>query len=149
MRAVVQRVLEAKVVVDGETVAQIDKGLLALAAFSDDDNEDTIKYTMDKIINLRIFEDSNEKMNLSINDVGGSLVVVPNFTVYGDVRKGRRPSFIMSANPDKARALFEQTVSITKSIFDKAQFGIFQADMKVHLINDGPVTVLVDSDRII
>jgi D-tyrosyl-tRNA(Tyr) deacylase len=145
----VQRVLEAKVDVGGKEVARAGKGLMALAAFSSTDDSSSIKFIIDKIINLRVFEDTEGKLNLSLNDIDGSLLIVPNFTVYGDARKGRRPSFIMSAKPDEARGLFEETMAIAKNAFEKTQFGVFQADMKVYLINDGPVTILLDSDKII
>lgn len=148
MRAVLQRVSKAKVDVDGQTVGAIQKGIVALVAVSDNDNIETFKYMVDKIINLRIFEDENQKLNLSIKDLGYSLLIVPNFTVYSDARKGRRPNFVGGASPDVAQKIFEDFVNYTKQTYDKIETGIFRADMQVELINDGPITILLDSDKL-
>ena len=148
MRAVIQRVLESEVIVNGEVVGKIDKGILALVAFSASDDDKTIDYMLSKITGLRIFEDYNDKMNVSLADISGELLIVPNFTVYGDVRKGKRPSFINSAPPGIAEEIFNRFVKHAKDIFSgRVESGVFKADMKVKIINDGPVTVLIDSDK--
>lgn len=147
MRAVVQRVLNAKVEVDGNVIADIDQGLLILLGVKDSDDHKVYEYMLDKIINLRIFEDDEDKMNLSLIDIEGDLLIVPNFTLYGDCRKGRRPSYIAAAKPDNARSIFNDFMNLAKDKYHKTQQGQFQADMKVSLINDGPVTLLIDSDK--
>jgi D-tyrosyl-tRNA(Tyr) deacylase len=149
MRAVLQRVSRASVSVDGEVVGKIDKGIMLLVGMDTGDNAEDYKYMLDKSVNLRIFEDENGKMNLSASDLGYGLLIVPNFTIYADARKGRRPSFAMGAKPEEARAGFEEFVSYAKSNFTDVQSGIFQADMQVELINDGPITILLDSDKIL
>ncbi len=148
MRIVLQRAAYASVKIDGETVGSIDRGILALVGMNTGDNEDTFKRMLSKIINLRIFEDENHKMNLSIKDLDYGLLLVPNFTIYADARKGNRPSFAMGAKPDEARESFNKFVEYAKLNFPKTQRGIFQADMKVELLNDGPVTILIDSDKL-
>jgi len=148
MRAVIQRVLESEVIVNGEVVGKIGRGILALVAFSATDDDKTIDYMLNKIAGLRIFEDEHDKMNISLADISGELLIVPNFTVYGDVRKGKRPSFINSAPPDISEEIFNRFVKYAKDTFSgKVEAGIFRADMKVKIINDGPVTVLIDSDK--
>lgn len=147
MRAVVQRVKEAHVDVDEHTVGRIGQGLLVLLGIGQDDGEEEIRYIADKSIHLRIFEDEDGKMNLSLKDVKGSLLVVSQFTLYGDARKGRRPSFTSSASPDRANALYEKFLAYCKEQGVHTEAGIFQADMKVHLVNDGPVTILLDSEK--
>lgn len=148
MRAVIQRVLEGEVSINGITTGRVGKGLVALVAFSAEDDGKTIDYMLDKIIGLRIFEDENDKMNISLNDVNGGLLIVPNFTVYGDVRKGKRPSFINSAPPDLASEIFDRFVEkANKLLPNRAASGIFKADMQVKILNDGPVTILLDSDK--
>ena len=149
MRAVLQKVAFAKVVIDNKDIVNIDKGIVALVGLSSSDNEDTFKYMLDKIINLRIFEDDNGKMNLSINDIDGEVLFIPNFTIYADVRKGRRPSFTNGATIEEAKEIFEKLKEFSiKNYKDKIKFGIFQTDTKLTLLNDGPVTILVDSDKI-
>ncbi len=149
MRAVLQKVAFAKVVIDNKDIVNIDKGIVALVGLSSSDNEDTFKYMLDKIINLRIFEDDNGKMNLSINDIDGEVLFIPNFTIYADVRKGRRPGFTNGATIEEAKEIFEKLKEFSiKNYKDKIKFGIFQTDTKLTLLNDGPVTILVDSDKI-
>lgn len=147
MRAVLQRVSYASVKVEGETKGKIEKGIMALIGINSDDGEKEYKYISDKIINLRIFEDENEKMNLSVKDIEGGILIIPNFTLYADARKGRRPDFAKGASPDEAEHKFYEFIEYVKSIFENVQTGIFRADMKVELLNDGPVTILLDSDK--
>lgn len=148
MRAVLQRVLKAKVDINRETISKIDKGIMALVAVNDTDNIDTFKYMFDKIINLRIFEDEEEKLNLSVKDLQLELLIVPNFTVYADARKGRRPSFVGGAKPNDAEKIFNDFILYAKENYEKVKTGIFRADMQVELINDGPITILLDSDKL-
>lgn len=148
MRAVVQRVKRASVVVDGAIIGQIDRGLLIFVAFEADDTEKDMDYILDKTIHLRIFEDDNDKMNLSLLDVGGELLTVSQFTLYGDCRKGRRPGFSAGAPVEQARAQYNRFVEKVKACdVTHTAFGEFQADMQVDLVNDGPVTLLLDSDK--
>lgn len=148
MRAVIQRVLNASVEVDNEIIGKIGQGFLVLLGVGQEDDEADMKYIADKIINLRVFEDENEKMNLSINDVGGELLVVSQFTLYGDCRKGRRPSFDSAGEPKMAKELYEKTCKYFKDFGIKVETGRFAADMKVNLLNDGPVTLLLDSKKL-
>lgn len=146
MVAVVQRVLTSKVIVHNKEVADIDKGLLVLLGVANDDSLDDINIVAEKIANLRIFEDENEKMNLSILDINGEILVVPNFTLCGDVKKGRRPNFMNAAKPEISNPMFCEVVDRLKKIgIKKVEQGIFGADMKVELINDGPVTIIIDT----
>lgn len=147
MRAVVQRVSQANVKVDEEVIGEIGKGLLVLLGVGKEDSNEDIDYLSKKILNLRIFEDENEKMNLSLLDIEGELLVVSQFTLYGDVRKGRRPSFTDSASPDEANKMYEQFISKCKDQGIVVEKGSFGADMDVSLINDGPVTILLDSKK--
>jgi D-tyrosyl-tRNA(Tyr) deacylase len=147
MRAVVQRVKSAKVEVEKNITGSIDRGLLVLLGIEDDDNMDDVTYLADKICNLRIFEDENDKMNLSAIDVKGGLLVVSQFTLYGDCRKGRRPNFMMAARPDFAEKLYNMFVDECKKYISRVETGKFQAYMDVTLINDGPVTLLLDSKK--
>lgn len=149
MRAVLQRVAAASVEIDGERVAAIGKGLCVLLGIAEADNDETIAYMLDKIINMRIFEDENGKMNLSLADVRGGLLVVPNFTLYGDARKGRRPGYTDGAKPETAEAIFERFKQAARAAYPgELGFGVFRADMLVEIKNDGPVTLLLDSDRL-
>lgn len=148
MRAVVQRVAEAKVVVDQAVISAIGEGLLVLLGVSCDDTSDDVQYMVDKIAHLRIFPDAEGKMNLSVAEVGGEVLVVSQFTLYGDCRKGRRPSFSSAAKGELANALYQEVVSGLRSSGLPVQTGEFGADMQVHLINDGPVTLLLDSSRL-
>ena len=145
MRAVIQRVKNAEVKIDGKIVGKIGKGLLVLLAVHQDDTEDKIERLATKIINLRIFADKDDKMNLSIKDVGGEILVVSQFTLYGDISKGNRPSFIESAKPDKAVPYYEKFVEKIKTSGLKTATGKFGAMMEVSLTNDGPVTIVVES----
>lgn len=148
MRVVLQRVAYASVKVDGQVVGSIDRGILALVGMNTGDNEKIFEWMFNKLKNIRIFEDSDDKMNLSIADLGYGLLLVPNFTIYADARKGNRPSFAMGAKPDEAREGFNTFVEYAKKNYDKVESGIFQADMKVELLNDGPITILLDSDKL-
>jgi len=145
MRAVIQRVKNAEVKIDGKIVGKIGKGLLVLLAVHQDDTEDKIEKMAAKIINLRIFADEEDKMNLSVKDVGGEILVVSQFTLYGDISKGNRPSFIESAKPDKAVPYYEKFVEKIKVSGLKTATGEFGAMMEVSLINDGPVTIIIDT----
>ncbi len=145
MKVVVQRVLNAKVVVGGETVGEIGQGILALVGFEKGDINSYIDKMADKIVNLRIFEDAAGKMNLSLKDINGELLLVPNFTLAADCRKGRRPSFQSSEDPDRAEEMFSRLVDACRSFGVNVETGIFGADMKVHLVNDGPVTFILTS----
>ena len=147
MRAVVQRVTSAKVEVDQQTVGEIDAGLLVLLGVAREDEQADADYLADKIVNLRIFRDAAGKMNGSLADTGGAMLVVSQFTLYGDARKGRRPSYTDAAEPQKANALYEYFVSRVRAQRIQVQTGIFQAMMQVHLVNDGPVTILLDSRK--
>ncbi|AEH51133.1 D-aminoacyl-tRNA deacylase [Pseudothermotoga thermarum] len=147
MRAVVQRVHRAAVAVDGKTVGSIGKGLLVLVGVGIRDTEADLDWMCDKIINLRIFEDENGKMNLSLLDVKGELLVVSQFTLYGDCRKGRRPSFSEAAPVERGKELYDLFVKKLKEKLPKVEQGIFGAHMEVELVNDGPVTLLLDSER--
>lgn len=148
MRAVVQRVSRAKVSVDGETTGEIGNGILLLLGVSQSDKEKNANYILEKVINLRIFDDAEGKMNLSLLDVKGDLLVVSQFTLYGDSRKGRRPSYIEAAAPERANALYEYFVGEARKHLSKVETGRFQAMMEVELVNDGPVTILLDSSKI-
>lgn len=147
MRAVIQRVQSASVKVGGELVSEIGAGLLIFLGIAHDDTETELEYIANKVANLRIFEDADGKMNCSLLDTGGSALVVSQFTLYGDCRKGRRPSFIDAARPEVANALYEQFITALKQLNIPTQGGSFQAMMDVQLINDGPVTILLDSDK--
>ena len=147
MRAVVQRVTSSKVVVDGKIVGSINKGINVLIGISCDDNEGDLKYIKDKIINLRIFEDENFKMNKSLMDIGGEMLVISQFTLYGDCRKGRRPNFMNALGGEESKKLYDKFILMLKEYGIKVETGIFGADMKVDIQNDGPVTILLDSKK--
>lgn len=147
MRLVIQRVLESSVSIDGKIVGQIGHGFLVLCGVEEGDTENDVKYCIDKTVNLRIFEDDAGKMNRSILDVGGEILAVSQFTLHGDVRHGRRPSFIKAARPETAVPMYEAYCEGMRQAGVHVETGIFQADMKVSLINDGPVTLLVDSRK--
>ena len=147
MRSVVQRVKRASVTVNGEKVGIIAAGLLVLLAVGQEDGADDISWMIDKLVGLRIFEDQGGKMNRSVLDVGGEILMVSQFTLYGDCRKGKRPSFLTAAPPEQAEALFERSVEGIRSYGIKVETGIFQAEMDVELVNDGPVTILLDSKK--
>lgn len=147
MRAVIQRVTSASVTVAGELVSEIGEGLLIFLGIAHDDTPAELDYIANKVINLRIFEDSEGKMNRSLLDTGGAALVVSQFTLYGDCRKGRRPSFIDAARPEQAKALYEQFIDVLASRNIRTRGGTFQAMMDVRLVNDGPVTILLDSRK--
>jgi D-tyrosyl-tRNA(Tyr) deacylase len=147
MRAVVQRVSRAQVAVDGEIVGEIGRGLLVLLGVTHADNRADADYLADKIAGLRIFEDGNGKMNLDITAVSGGILVVSQFTLYGDVRRGKRPSFDAAAAPQRARQLYEYFVERIRAAGLPCQTGRFQEMMQVELVNDGPVTILLDSAK--
>lgn len=145
MRACVQRVSSARVVVDGETVGQIGRGLLVLLGVSTADGEDDVRWLADRVVGLRVFNDAEGKMNLSLADVGGELLVVSQFTLLGDCRKGRRPSFIEAAPPELAERLYGEFVDRASSLGVRVATGRFRTHMDVELVNDGPVTLVIDS----
>ncbi|RDY29151.1 D-tyrosyl-tRNA(Tyr) deacylase [Romboutsia weinsteinii] len=147
MRAVVQRVSSSRVTVDGKTTGEISKGLLVLLGVTHEDTSNDVDYIIDKVLNLRIFEDENDKMNLSLKDVGGELLAVSQFTLYGDARKGRRPSFSSAARPSLANPLYEEFVKKARGQGVTVGTGEFGAHMMVDLTNDGPVTILLDSSK--
>ncbi len=144
MKIVLQRVTSAYVKVDGEVTGRIDKGYLLLFGAGHEDSEEDCRRLADKIINLRIFSDENGKINLSLADVGGSLLIVPQFTLYADCRKGNRPNFIQAAKPDIAERLYEYFVDYCRSKGKHVETGVFGADMKVELLNDGPFTLVLE-----
>ena len=148
MRAVVQRVLEASVSVDGEKIAEIKKGLLILVGIKAEDAEKDMDYIIGKITGLRIFSDDEDKMNLSVKDIEGELLIVPNFTLYGNAIKGMRPSFIASGSVKEAEMKYHIFIDKLSKAQVPFSTGQFQADMKVSLINDGPVTILLDSSKL-
>ena len=149
MRAIIQKVSKASVVVENEKVSEIGPGFMVLLGVKDTDDKDDLAYIKKKISNLRIFEDDDEKMNLSLKDVGGEILMVSQFTLYGDARKGKRPSFTQSAKADKAKEYYEILIDELKEEGFNVKTGIFQTHMQVSLVNDGPVTIILDSERIL
>lgn len=147
MRAVVQRVKSSKVTVEEKVAGCINLGLMVLLGVGSEDSSSDVDYLAEKIINLRIFKDNNDKMNLSLPEVGGELLVVSQFTLFGDCRKGRRPSYDRAARPETARVLYESFVNKCREAGITTHTGIFQADMLVDISNDGPVTLLLDSKK--
>jgi len=147
MRAVVQRVTSSAVTVDGRTVGEIGRGLMILLGVEQGDGPEDVRYLAEKCAQLRIFEDAAGKMNLSVADVGGEVLVVSQFTLLADCRKGRRPGFSRAALPDVADELYRQFVELLRTQNLSVATGIFQAEMQVHLVNDGPVTLLLDSRK--
>ena len=147
MRAVVQRVSRARVVVGAQTTGEIEAGLAVLVAVGRNDDAATAASMAEKIVNLRIFNDDRGKMNRSLVDAGGSVLAISQFTLYGDARGQRRPSFIEAAPPEKGRELYEEFVRALKALGVRVETGVFQAHMSVELVNDGPVTILLDSDK--
>jgi D-aminoacyl-tRNA deacylase len=148
MRAVVQRVSGAKVTVNGYTTGEIGHGLLVLLGVGQNDTEEDASYLAAKIAGLRIFEDADGKMNLSVLDAGGSVLAVSQFTLYGDVRKGKRPSFDTAASPEPARQLYEYFIARIRAAGLRCETGRFQEMMQVELVNEGPVTILLDSEKL-
>lgn len=148
MRAVLTRVRSASVTIDGVVTGQIGQGFLILLGVGPNDTEAHCKYLAEKALGLRVFEDENEKMNLSLTDVGGQVLVVSQFTLYGNCRKGRRPSFTDAAPPDLGKRLYEQFLAECEKLGFPPQHGIFGADMQVASVNDGPVTLILDTDQL-
>ena len=148
MRAIVQRVKSANVQIDGQLVAEIESGLLIFLGISIDDQQSDIDYLIRKISNLRIFRDDDLRMNKSLLDVGGHALVVSQFTLYGDCRKGRRPNFSQAAKPEKAHQLYQVFVNQLLQLGVDVKTGVFQATMEVELTNDGPITILLDSKKL-
>ena len=144
MRLIVQRVRSASVKIDGKVVGEIGSGLMTLVGFTHSDNAETVRYLADRSVKLRIFEDENGKMNRSLLDVGGSMLIVSQFTLYGDTAHGRRPGFDAAAKPDQAIPLYEQFIEEVKALGVNVQTGVFAADMLVTLENDGPVTFTLE-----
>jgi len=147
LRAVVQRVTRARVTVDSRVAGEIQTGLLILLGVGREDNAESVFYLAEKIANLRIFPDDAGKMNRSLVESGGSALVISQFTLYGDTRGGRRPSYIQAASPEIASHLYEEFVRRLRSLGIAAETGVFQAHMEVELVNDGPVTILLDSEK--
>ena len=145
MKALVQRVSKAGVVVSGETVGEIGEGLLALVGFREEDDVTDLEWMARKLLNLRIFPDSRGEMNLSLLDTGGGLLVVSQFTLHANTRKGRRPSFVRAASPGRAEALYRMFLELLESTGTRIASGVFGAMMSVELVNDGPVTLMIDS----
>lgn len=148
MRAIVQRVSRASVTVGGEVVGRIDRGMIVLLGVGQADTEVDADYLVEKVAGLRVFEDENEKMNLSVQDVGGAVLAVSQFTLYGDVRKGKRPSFDAAARPERAKELYDYFVAKVRDRGLRCETGVFQAMMQVELVNDGPVTIMLDSQKL-
>lgn len=145
MKAVIQRVLKANLKVDGKLISEIDKGLLVFFGVGQGDDEQMLEKFALKISKLRIFEDENEKMNLSVKDVGGEILLVSQFTLYGDSSHGNRPSFIMAEKPERANQLYEKMARLLREQQVPVKTGVFGADMKIDALNDGPVTIIMDS----
>ena len=146
MRVVVQRVSQSKVKVSGEVIGEINEGLMVLVSFVDEDNDTDLGWMTKKIINLRIFNDDEGKMNRSVQDVGGDILLISQFTLHGSTKKGNRPSFIKAAKPDFANVMYERFIKVLEqSLGKEIQTGEFGGDMKVRLVNDGPTTIIIDS----
>lgn len=145
MKAVIQRVTKASVTVENETIGSIQEGLLVLLGVGKEDTKEEVEKFVDKIIGLRIFADENGKTNRSLIDIKGELLIVSQFTLYADCKKGRRPSFIQAGEPEKANMLYEYFIALSKQKIEKVEHGSFGADMKVELVNDGPFTIVLDS----
>lgn len=148
MRFVIQRVINSKVTIDGVVKGQIDKGLMVLIGIGKEDDKSVADKMVQKLVNMRIFEDEEGKTNLALNDVSGSLLLISQFTLYADCKKGNRPSFIKAGAPDKASELYEYIIEKCKESVSEVERGIFGADMKVELVNDGPFTIILDSEEI-
>ena len=148
MRAILQRVSQASVKVENQKIAQINRGMLILLGIRIDDSEKEAELLAKKTANLRIFSDENDKMNLSIVEIGGQAIVVSQFTLYGNCKKGRRPSFVEAAPPEKANSLYHYYIEYLKNQGISVQMGKFQAIMQVNILNEGPVTIILDSDKL-
>lgn len=149
MKFVIQRVSKASVTIDNKTVGKIDKGFMVLIGITHSDNKEIADMMVKKLLNLRVFSDENDKMNLAIKDVNGGLLLISQFTLYAECKKGNRPSFINAAKPDSANELYEYIIEKCKENNNNVQTGIFGADMKVELLNDGPVTIVLDSEDLL
>jgi D-tyrosyl-tRNA(Tyr) deacylase len=147
MRAVVQRVTRASVTIDGQVTGEIENGLVVLLGIARDDSKQDADYLAPKIVALRIFDDSDGRMNVSVKDINGGLLIVSQFTLYGDVRRGLRPSWSDAAQPEIAEPLYDYFVESSRKLLDRVETGSFRAMMEVELVNDGPVTILLDSRR--
>lgn len=147
MRAVVQRVKRSSVKVDGEIVGSIENGINVLIGICAEDTLDDIKYIIDKVVNLRIFQDDNDKMNLSLKDIDGEILAISQFTLYGDCRRGRRPNFMNALGGNEAKVLYDEFIHMLKDTGVKVETGVFGAHMDVEIQNDGPVTILLDSKK--
>ncbi len=147
MRAVVQRVTSSSVEVEGNIIGKIGKGLNVLIGISKEDTKEDIEYIVRKIVGMRIFEDENDKMNYSIQDIGGELLLISQFTLYGDCRKGKRPDFMKAQGGEEAKKLYDELIAAFKKEISKVETGEFGADMKVNIVNDGPVTLLLESKK--
>ncbi len=146
MRVVVQRVSQSNVKVSGEIIGEINEGLMVLVSFVDEDNDTDLGWMTKKIINLRIFNDDEGKMNRSVQDIGGDILLISQFTLHGSTKKGNRPSFIKAAKPDFANVMYERFINVLEqSLGKEIQTGEFGGDMKVSLVNDGPTTIIIDS----
>ena len=148
MRLVIQRVSKASVEIEGKVNGKIDEGFMLLVGITNDDNKEVVEKMADKLINLRIFEDENEKLNLSLMDVKGEILSISQFTLYANCKKGRRPSFVKAGNPQKAEEMYEEFIRVCKEKVPKVEHGVFGADMKVELLNDGPFTIVLDSKEL-
>ncbi len=145
MRAVVQRVSKASVEIEGKICGKIDKGIVVFIAINESDNDKSIEWMSNKLVNLRIFSDDNGKMNKSVNEIQGGILLISNFTLYGDTKKGFRPSFVHSARPDISEPIFNKLLNYLKTNYDlKIETGKFGAMMNIELVNDGPVTIIID-----
>jgi len=149
MKFVIQRVKNASVEVDNKKVGKINKGFLVLIGITHEDTTETADYMVKKLINLRVFDDENDKMNLGLKDVNGELLLISQFTLYANCQNGNRPAFIDAAKPDRANELYEYIINECKKQIEVVKTGIFGADMKVNLLNDGPVTIIFDSDVLV
>jgi D-tyrosyl-tRNA(Tyr) deacylase len=147
LKVIVQRVKNSNVKVNNKIVGSINKGIMLLLGIGKDDNREDIEYLANKIVNLRIFEDENKKMNLSLKDIDGELLIISQFTIYGDCRKGRRPSFDKASKPEYAKEIYNEFVKYCISLGVKVETGEFQEHMDVSLVNDGPVTFILDTDK--
>ena len=147
MRAVVQRVTSASVTVDGETVGSVGKGMMVLIGVSSGDGPADLKYIAEKVMHLRIYDDENGVMNRSILEAGGEILAVSQFTLYGDARGGRRPSYYRAAKPEQANEMYEQLIAVWREAGIRVETGRFRTEMQVSLVNDGPVTILLDSEK--
>ncbi len=148
MKVILQRSKNSKVTIDNKVNGQIEEGLVLLSSFTNGDNEEIVDKMIDKIINLRIFKDENDLMNLSLIDINGSILNISQFTLYADCKKGRRPSFVNALNPEEASKLYDYMNEHLKTKGIKTETGIFGSDMKVEIYNDGPVTIILDSDEL-